>query len=59
MPVISQFYGIAALMYYYDTMQHNIPHIHVRYAEDEAVISIPDGAFSKNLKIPNFSKMQM
>ncbi len=46
-------------MYYYDTMQHNIPHIHVQYAEEEAVISIPDGAFSKNLKIPNFSKMHM
>ncbi|WP_224134385.1 DUF4160 domain-containing protein [Candidatus Kaistella beijingensis] len=46
-------------MYCYDTKHHNIPHIHVQYAEDEAVISIPDGAFSKNLKIPNFSKMHI
>ena len=32
MPVISQFYGIAVLMDYDDTKQHNIPHIHVQYA---------------------------
>lgn len=43
MPVISLFYGIAVLMYYYDTKQHNTPHIHVKYAENEAVISIPNG----------------
>lgn len=30
-------------MYYYDNRQHHLPHIHVQYAEEEAVISIPDG----------------
>ena len=30
-------------MYYLDTKQHSLPHIHVRYAEKEAVYSIPDG----------------
>lgn len=43
MPVISIFYGIVVIMYYYDTKQHHLPHIHVEYAEDKAVISIPDG----------------
>ncbi|HKP38233.1 MAG TPA: DUF4160 domain-containing protein [Pyrinomonadaceae bacterium] len=43
MPVISMFYGVVVLMYYFDNRKHHQPHIHVRYAEEEAVISIPDG----------------
>ena len=30
-------------MYYLDTKQHNLPHIHVRYGDSEAVYQIPDG----------------
>ena len=43
MPVISMFYGIIIAMYYLDTKQHNLPHIHVKYQEFEAVFSIPNG----------------
>jgi hypothetical protein len=43
MPVISMFYGIIVLMYYFDNRQHHHPHIHVQYNDEEAVISIPDG----------------
>jgi len=43
MPVISMFYGILVRMYLLDNKQHNLPHIHVRYAEFEAVISIVEG----------------
>ncbi len=43
MPVISMFYGLIVSMYYLDTKQHNLPHIHVKYAEREAVYQIPDG----------------
>lgn len=43
MPVISMFYGIIVLMYYFDNRQHQQPHIHVQYNDQEAVISIPDG----------------
>ena len=43
MPVISMFYGVIVLMYYFDNKQHNLPHIHVRFGEDEAVLSIPNG----------------
>ncbi len=43
MPVISMFYGVIVLMYYYDNRRHNLPHIHVRYGDEEAVISIPNG----------------
>jgi hypothetical protein len=37
-------YGIIISMYYLDNRRHSIPHIHVKYQEEEAVISIPDGA---------------
>lgn len=43
MPVISIFYGVTVLMYYFDNRRHNLPHIHVQYGGDEAVIGIPDG----------------
>lgn len=43
MPVISLFYGIIISMYYLDTGQHKAAHIHVKYGEQEAVYSIPEG----------------
>lgn len=43
MPVISMFYGIIVSMYFLDNRRHKAPHIHVRYQDDEAVYSIPDG----------------
>ena len=44
MPVISAFYGIIVLLYYFDNKKHHQPHIHVEYGEEEAVVSIPYGA---------------
>ncbi|MEQ1678039.1 MAG: DUF4160 domain-containing protein, partial [Chitinophagaceae bacterium] len=52
MPVISMFYGIIVRMFYYDNKEHNIPHIHIEYAEYNAVISIPEA----NLLAGNFPK---
>ena len=43
MPAISMFYGLIVYMYYLDNKQHNFPHIHVRYADNEGVFRIPDG----------------
>jgi hypothetical protein len=43
MPVISMFYGLIIAMYYLDTKQHNLPHIHVKYGEMEGVYQLPDG----------------
>jgi hypothetical protein len=43
MAVISMFYGIIISMYFLDNKRHSIPHIHVRYQEEETVISILDG----------------
>jgi len=44
MPTISMFYGIIVRMYYFDNQQHNMPHIHVHYQGDAAVIEIPTGS---------------
>lgn len=43
MAIISMFYGIIISMYYLDNKQNNLPHIHVKYQDEEAVISISDG----------------
>ena len=43
MPVISVFYGITILMYYFDNRKHQLPHIHVQYGDEEAVMAIPEG----------------
>ena len=43
MPVISMFYGVIVSLYYVDNRQHNLPHVHVKYQGQEAVISLPDG----------------
>ena len=43
MAVLSMFYGIIISMYYFDNRQHKLPHIHVRYQDHEAVISLPEG----------------
>ena len=37
------FYGIVIYMYSFDNKRHKSPHIHVKYQEDEVVLSIPDG----------------
>ena len=57
MLVISMFYGLLVSMYYLDNKQHNLPHIHVKYNDDEAVFSIPDGELIAG-SIPN-NKMKL
>ena len=59
MPVISMFYGIIVRMFFIDNKEHKFPHVHIEYAESEAVVSIPDckilaGDFPKSkLKLVN------
>jgi hypothetical protein len=43
MPVISLFQGLIIYMFYLDNKQHNLPHVHVKYNDNNAVYSIPDG----------------
>jgi len=37
------FYGLIVMMFFIDNKKHKKPHIHVKYQEQEAVISIPNG----------------
>lgn len=57
MPSISMFYGLIVYLYFKDNSQHNLPHIHVKYQDDEVIVSIPDGAVLEG-SIPN-SKMKL
>ena len=57
MAIISMFYGIIISMYYLDNKQHNLPHIHVRYQEEEAVISILDGQLLEGMLKTNKMKL--
>ena len=57
MPVISMFYGLIIGMYYLDTKQHNLPHIHVKYGELEAVFQIPDGDLLEGSMSANKGKL--
>ena len=43
MPSISAFYGIIVFMYFMDTRQHKLPHVHITYSGQEVIVSIPDG----------------
>lgn len=51
------FYGIIVSMYYLDTKQHNLPHIHVKYQEQEAVFSIPEGSLISGKLTENKSRL--
>lgn len=43
MAIVSMFYGIIISMYYFDNTRHNLAHIHIKYQDEEAVVSIIDG----------------
>jgi hypothetical protein len=40
-------------MYYLDNRKHTLPHIHVKFQDEEAVISIIDGGFFEGTLIIN------
>ena len=43
MPTISMFFGIIIRMLFMDNKQHYLPHLHVEYQGQKAVITIPEG----------------
>jgi len=57
MPAISMFYGILIFMYYFDNKKHHLPHIHAKYGEHEAIVSIEDGTILEG-EIPT-TKMKL
>jgi len=57
MAIIAMFYGIIVSMYFFDRRRHHVPHIHVKYQDQEAVISIPDGELLEGELKPNKMKL--
>jgi len=46
MPTLSMFYGLVVRMFYAPE-EHNPPHIHVIYQNDEAIVEIESGKIMK------------
>ena len=57
MAVIAMFYGIIVSMYYFDKRQHHLPHVHVKYQDQEAVIAIQNGEVLDGDLKPNRLKL--
>lgn len=57
MPVISSFYGIVILMYYFDNRRHHVPHVHVKHGNENVVLSIPEGDVLEGSIRPNKLKL--
>ncbi len=57
MAIIAMFYGIIVSMYYLNNKRHHSPHIHVKYQEQEVVLSIPDGEVLEGSLKPNKMKL--
>jgi len=57
MPVISLFQGLIIYMYYLDNKQHKLPHIHVKYNDQNAVYSIPEGILLEGALPPAKEKL--
>ena len=51
MPVISMFYGIIVMMYFIDNKKPKKPHLHVKYQDQESVVSIPEGELLEGKRI--------
>lgn len=57
MAIIAMFYGIIVSMYYLDNKRHHTPHIHIKYQEQDVVLSIPDGEVLEGSLKPNKMKL--
>ncbi len=43
MPTISLFFGIVVTLYFGESETHSTPHLHARYGDHKAAVSISDG----------------
>ncbi len=58
MPLISQFYGILIYLYKELGGHHNKPHIHVKYNEYEASLSLDGTVINGNLPLKQLRLVQ-
>jgi hypothetical protein len=57
MALISMFYGLVIYLYFENDKRHHIPHIHVKYQDENAVFSIPDGQLLEGKLKTNKTKL--
>jgi hypothetical protein len=57
MAVISMFYGIVIYLFFEDNKRHHLPHIHVKYQDENAVFTIPKGDLPEGSLKPNKMKL--
>ena len=55
MPIISRFFGILVFMFW---REHNPPHFHAKYGDDEVVIEIEEGTVSGEMQKRALSLVQ-
>ena len=49
MPILSAFYGIIVQMFYEKSGRHHVPHIHVEYGENTAVLDLQGNLLAGSL----------
>lgn len=59
MPILSLFYGIIIRMYNEQGGQHNVPHIHAEYQENEVVIDLDGNVLAGNIKPDKLRMVQV
>ena len=58
MPILSLFYGIIIRMHKEITERHHVPHIHVEYAEHEAVIALNGEILEGSIPTPKLKLVE-
>ena len=58
MPILSMFYGIIVRMYNEKGNKHNLPHIHVEVAGDEAVFDLDGNQLEGNIPLNKAKLLQ-
>ena len=51
MPRISEFFGIAIYMYWFDHQKHKAPHFHARFGGEEAVFDLAGNCLEGDLGV--------
>lgn len=51
MPIISQFYGIIISMFFLESEQHHIPHLHARYNGNKATYDFESNKINGKMPI--------
>ena len=58
MPVLSMFYGLIVRMYWEKDGRHSLPHIHVKHAEFEVVLTLEGEVLEGDLPPPKMKLIQ-